>query len=301
MTSSGSRISIITMMGLLIFSTCSIKYASEGKVVDPGNEAYKAAISVVNARYPNGPLAAVEVGTIGYYSTRRIVDLVGLVSDNAEFVTGTNNSLFFADPPRIVLLHSPIWHFEAAIYHDFRFDMLYGPGQVIDNARFPMQYYVLREDGDALSEAETKAFIQTHYPPFVPVTDMDLENMERLTEGHCILDTINGRLANEEVIEVPKTVVHFAGWAVDRTQEHISQDAFIFLTSNTQGTFSIPVTRVNRPDVVANLGNERYLMAGYEAEGAILDLPPGDYKIRLIQHQGTSHVYCDLDARLAIR
>jgi hypothetical protein len=299
--SSDSRVVTAGMIGLLILSAYSIKHSSERETIDPRNEAYKTAISVIDAHCPGGSLAAVEVGTIGYYSARPIIDLAGLVSDNAEFISGRNNSLFFTNPPQIVLLHSPIWHFEAAIYHDFHFDMLYGPGQVIDIPRFPMQYYVLREDGGTLSEAETEAFIQAHYPPFASVMDTDLENMERLTDGHCILDTINGRLADEEVIDVPRTVIHFAGWAVDRTQELVSQDAFIFLISNTQGTFSIPVTRVNRPDVVANLGDERYLMAGYEAEGSILDIPPGDYKIELIQRQGTGQVYCNLGPRLTIR
>jgi hypothetical protein len=299
--SSDSRVVASGMIGLLILSACSIKYASERKVVDTRNEAYKAAISVVNARYPDGALAAVEVGTIGYGSTRRIVDLAGLVSDNAEFVTGRNNSLFFANPPRIVLMHSPIWPFEGAIYHDFRFNMLYERGQEIDNPRFPMQCYVLREDAGAPTQAEMNAYIQSHYPSFVLVTNMDLANMVRLTEGYCILDTINGGLANVGVTEVPKTVVHLAGWAVDRTQQHVSQDAYIYLVSNTQTAFSIPARRVNRPDVAANLGNDDYLQAGYEAEGAVLDVPSGDYEIRLIQRQGAAYVYCDFGMRLAIQ
>ncbi len=295
-----SQVTASLILVLMLLSAYSISHFADRKSTDQRTKSYGNIISTINARHPEGSLAAVEVGTIGYHTDREIIDLIGLVSENEEYISGENNDLFFADPPQLVLFHSPVWHFEEAIFRDIRFDMLYGPGQEINDPQYPMQYFILEDSKGSLSQAEMEEYIRNHYPSFTMVTDADMEPLESLSDGHCFLDTINGVMTTDPTIETSKTVIHFAGWAIDNSSDHLAQDLQIQLISRSQSVYSLDAKRVSRPDVAKNLDNEAYQMAGYEADGAVLEIPSGEYTIRLIQHYGPLSRYCDFDTRLVI-
>ena len=65
---------------------------------------------------PSATIAAVEIGYIGWYSRRRIVDVLGLVNPlNAEFIKGKDlHSWLGHYQPDYILMHSPGWSLEAA-------------------------------------------------------------------------------------------------------------------------------------------------------------------------------------------
>ena len=137
-------------LGALLFAGMKASLVLENQSRDGRDVSYQGTAARLQADgIPYGPIAAAEVGTIGYYfPDHQIVDIVGLTSANPEYVTGRHNDRFFSAPPPTVLLHSPAWPLELALYNDARFQMLYdGPREI--SALIPMQYFVLKTGAHA--------------------------------------------------------------------------------------------------------------------------------------------------------
>jgi hypothetical protein len=66
---------------------------------------------------PDASVAMVEVGIIGYYSERRVVDILGLVSPkNAESLGERHfDEWLQRDAPDFILVHAPIWPHEEGV------------------------------------------------------------------------------------------------------------------------------------------------------------------------------------------
>jgi len=64
----------------------------------------------------NASIAMVEIGTIGWYSDRRIIDILGLVNKfNADYITKGDVTSWIKDyQPDYILKHEPIWPHEKA-------------------------------------------------------------------------------------------------------------------------------------------------------------------------------------------
>ena len=108
-------------------------------------DAYRRLSDAINLKVPPGTLAALEVGVLGYYSGREILDLAGLTTGRGEFVTGANDDLFFTIRPRVVVLHSKGWGMERAIRNDSRFDTTYMIGGAVESSGYEkMFFFVLR-------------------------------------------------------------------------------------------------------------------------------------------------------------
>jgi hypothetical protein len=62
-------------------------------------------------------VAVVEIGTIGWYSKRRIIDILGLVTaDVSSYVAeGDFESWLKLFPPDYIVVHEPLWEFERVI------------------------------------------------------------------------------------------------------------------------------------------------------------------------------------------
>ncbi len=109
---------------------------------------YTAISKQVEAAYPPerfpGELAATEVGSIGFHTSRPIVDIIGLTSVRGPYVTPESMDEFFAAPPRFVLLHAPPWRFETALYNDPRFGASFACVQEYASANYPMRLFMLR-------------------------------------------------------------------------------------------------------------------------------------------------------------
>jgi len=84
---------------------------------------------------PDAKIAAAEIGTIGWYSKRYIIDIVGLISPpNADFIAQRRYTEWLQHyHPDYILIHDPPWAIEKGILdhanavefvwdHSFRFD-----------------------------------------------------------------------------------------------------------------------------------------------------------------------------------
>jgi hypothetical protein len=63
----------------------------------------------------NAKIAAVEIGTIGWYSDRHIIDILGLVNPlNARFIGERRFEEWLNHySPDYILIHDPLWPHEA--------------------------------------------------------------------------------------------------------------------------------------------------------------------------------------------
>src|SRR5262249_4189094 len=121
----------------------SIYDAYRNPARDSRDECYHQAIQIVNAgNYPDGSLAALEVGALGYLTERPVVDLLGLTSPNPQYITHEHLDTFFADPPQLVLIREPPGPFLRALANDPRFKMVYGEGDFITIQPFPIRLYI---------------------------------------------------------------------------------------------------------------------------------------------------------------
>lgn len=117
--------------------------------LDPREAAYREVSQVIRERFSSAKTIALEeVGTVGFLvgPPLRIVDLMGLTSDNPPYYLGHENDRFFSAPPELVVMRfqgekaqtpqTVSWG-EAAIYTDERFQSLYELVWRTNEPRFP--------------------------------------------------------------------------------------------------------------------------------------------------------------------
>jgi hypothetical protein len=66
----------------------------------------------------NAKIAAIEIGTIGYYSNRYIIDILGLVNEHNARAIGEKRLDGWLDyfTPDYLIVHTPVWPMEYSIY-----------------------------------------------------------------------------------------------------------------------------------------------------------------------------------------
>lgn len=102
----------------------------------------------------NATVAMVEIGTVGWYSERWIVDILGLVSDyNAEYIGQRKFSAWLMHyQPDYILRHSPSWGHEQSIIP------LESNGMYVPVGNFPFDKYVLLQRSPTVSAETIKAY-----------------------------------------------------------------------------------------------------------------------------------------------
>ncbi len=100
-------------------------------------EAYKqAGIAINEMTSKNATLCCFEVGVLGYFSERTIIDPLGLVTPDIAHYTYKSDfeSLLRNHHPDYILLHQPLWEFEKLLIDSEYFRQRY---HWIDTFRFP--------------------------------------------------------------------------------------------------------------------------------------------------------------------
>jgi hypothetical protein len=286
------QIYTIVLILFLVLSLISITRSIKNTETDARDAAYRKIALKTKQQYPEGSLAVVEAGTIGYFTDYEIIDITGLTSGGAEFISGENNDLFFENPPDMILFHSPLWHFEKEIFQDIRLEILYNKDVEYKDPNFPMTLYVLQKENFPLTEEIIKSYIRDNYTPFVINPEVSLSDMNELTGDNCYLDTVNEQSRNIDI--TIKHFLHLKGWAIDMDNEKTPENITLILISDSDLVYSIKGKRLERIDVADVFNNQSYLLSGFGAEGSVLDIPNGGYSIKIIQWSDKEKSYCDL-------
>jgi len=268
----GQPVAVVLYLGVLAFAVMRARpligphYPQDAREV-----AYQKVVAAMVAnRIPAGPIALAEVGTVGYHlPDHSLIDLIGLVSANPEYASGRHSDQFFSAPPSTVLFHAPsAWPTERAIFEDIRFRMLYDGPVAITNVDPQMQYFTLRPGVGPPTPDDVASYVEREYPRFQLESASPLVDARPSGDALCMLDQVNGQLASGP-LQVPRLLLSLIGWAYDRTEPGLPTEVFALLTSGVN-RYSMPATRVSRPDVATAFKEPRFEMSGYTLQGSIV-------------------------------
>ena len=105
---------------------------------------------------PNASVAMIEIGTVGWYAHRKIVDILGLVNPyNADYIArGDLYGWLYRYQPDYILRHDPIWAWEKSSVI-LEKSGAYVPAQGFDHPRF-----VLLKKTDKYTDAEIAKYFR---------------------------------------------------------------------------------------------------------------------------------------------
>jgi hypothetical protein len=269
---------------------------ADGYPRDHRDEVYAQVVREVDRLAPNARvLAALEVGTIGDLTRRRIVDLTGLTSANPEYLTGGHTDQFFARPADVVVLHEPPWHFERAIADDVRFSLLYRAAGGVKDPGLPMSIFTRNPASEGL---DAVAFVREQHPSVTASS----ERAEPSPLARCVVDSLNGRSGTAvSRLRTKALLVAVRGWAVVSSWAALPPALTLRLQSDA-AAYDLEVPRDARPDVASALSQPAFEQAGFTARAAITEVPPGNYNLLLGQRSAEGEmVWCEPGSELLVR
>lgn len=277
---------------MLIPAVLTLRSSYENPKVDQRDSSYTHIIKEVDKLYGQGRLTTMEVGSIGFNTNRTIVDICGLVSEKGQFLTVQRMDVFYSDPPELLLFHDPIWGYEAAIYTDYRFPVVYKLGMKIHDSYLPMQLYVRKDNFDLNNINEQ---LLEMYPAYQLDTRFNLNTLRPLSDGVVCLDMINAQLVKHGSLPIQdRPVLHLQGWAFDRKRNMVPGDIFILLIHEDGRIYSLRAERYVREDVAVLFKNSDLRMSGFQATGVIISLPRGAYKMVVAQQIQDYYYYVEM-------
>jgi hypothetical protein len=292
-------IPIATSVLFLLFWS---KYLNTSTLLEPKTESYRRTITLIDQKIDKSVnLGVLEAGVPGFYTSRKIVDLTGLTSTNLEYVTGKNNDKFFSNPPKILLLHEPPWHFERAVFDDLRFKIMYRHLFVSQDPYMPMSVYQIDRSISQPSESDINNYIKAHYQP-PKTSNIILEQLEIPDpEAVCIIDQINGSIVKSDKIIINK-VLSLHGWAVELNSTNLDTNPTLLLV-NAKASYQFPLSRRQRPDVALHLANSLFNNSGIIGEFSLTGIPKGDYEIAIQQYSKIvgDNIFCAPKVRLEVK
>jgi hypothetical protein len=228
-------------------------------------------------------IAALEVGTLGYYTiNNRVIDLIGLASENPEYISKENIDHFFDQPPRIVILHQPLWHFEKALADDIRFKILYSKGVSLENGAVPLQYFLLKQNADLSSQQAIKDYLLENFSGMVAEDRLTSSPITASPEALCVIDIINGQL-HPDVTTKTSYTLSISGWAVVPKAQNPESDAVRLLLIDDQAipVYSAQLNRTSRPDVGEHIQRPELDRLGIESNTHLLNIEKGSYRLAI--------------------
>lgn len=220
-------------LGYIIFSFTCLNNIPRGGIV-PYQELGKKIARISSA---NSVVAAVEIGAIGYYSQREIVDILGLVNpDNARYI-GERDFDEWTKQYQVnyFVAHQPAWDHELSLFTLGFSEQLLEVCGASTNPNFVL-YKVTRN-------AEPGIIHCAELPWKVGLTS---ESVSETTHGIGYIDSVR----------VVGNFLRLVGWAQNNGQP-ITQLGF-------QGAKSVMWRKQSRPDVVMRFNNSALEWTGFE-------------------------------------
>ena len=143
----------VFLCAVTIFSLTKVVSFKEGV----RNEAYATIGSWIKTNTPSSAtVAMVEIGTVGWYADRRIIDILGLVNKyNAEYISkGDLYGWLYRYQPDYILRHDPIWRWEKST------EILERSGAYASMQQFNFPGYVLLRKTDKYSDDEIAKYFR---------------------------------------------------------------------------------------------------------------------------------------------
>lgn len=134
---------MLVITGISIFGLKNVKT----DFFDVRTDVYRQLAEKIAVQTPVGDrIAAVEVGVVGYYSRRPMIDIVGLTTPYGEFITGEHNARLFEElKPEVIIMHTPLMPHEQAVFGDPRFVSHYRQQDLVLFTGYPELSFFVRQ------------------------------------------------------------------------------------------------------------------------------------------------------------
>jgi hypothetical protein len=246
-------------------------------------------------------VALVEIGTVGWYSERYIIDILGLVNPYNAKLIGERKFAKWLEyyEPDYILVHDPLWG------HEISADMLIKKDLYKKDEQFDFKGYMLLKK----ATSEKPSITQEQFEEF---QRQQLANLSAVIEpkplneklgGLCSLDTINGSITRSETVS-RKTPLSISGWIVDNTTTGATHGKVVIRISSTDGASSFYASASNqmisRPDVASALKNPNFEKSGFNLIVSLRTTPTGQYKLELMQFDNQTLLICPDKGNLVI-
>lgn len=261
-------------------------------------EINKPGLGYVNASYrdigvwleghtsPSAKIAMVEIGTVGWYSDRYVIDILGLVNPSNERFIGERHFEKWLDTykPDYILLHDPFWPHESGV-------------SIVD----PVACGEFLED------------INFKFPGFKMLINSNLDQKLRQT-GKIILDKNKASLEKinlhpEDGGSIPYIVDYLGdrgrcivikGWAVFPNNKNV-KDCKIFIVLRTNASTYVYNSKSQyRPDVTASFHGSNHDYAGFTSIIDKSELKFGVYDFGLYLEGRNSKIFTFTNKRIEI-
>lgn len=239
----------------------------------------RAAIAVEDdIRFPPGPLAALETGTLGFYSRRQMLDLTGLTSRNTQFIDGKHNDQFFEISPAAIVLHNPPLRQEESIAADPRFSFLYDKVVSLTTAPIPLELFARTKR----SAPEVKEEITASVKGFDPIL---MVNPVASPQAQCRIDFINGeRMVGRTLFRTNSPLLDIRGWAIRKDVEiDPKEDVRIILIGDLGKAFAVYSPRHQLTDSRITGKPDIFRHAGFSIVTHLYAVPRGRYGVMIWQ------------------
>ena len=247
-------------------------------------------------------IAMVEVGTVGWYSDRYIIDVLGLVNPhNAQFIGEKKFTkwLEFYNPDYF-LVHNPLWG------HEISAKVLIKNNWYKEDSRFNFPGYLLlkRIVQNQAPITEQDMYINENLnsnPIYFTITSPTIEGPV-IAGGNCALDTINGVITKMSTIARKDPLV-IGGWAADIISGKIPSPVIARLTQVDNSTvfYATISDRIFRPDVAAHFKNPAIEKSGFNFTASLNEIPSGHYVLEFLQPALDKVLLCADQGRIIIQ
>lgn len=140
-----------------------------------------------------------------------------------------------------------------------------------------------------------KSFVTKILPASILCTALISGCDNKVSEGTCAVDTVNGVLAGEVTKVKKPAILPVSGWAFDDRSRSVPAEVSIELLSS-DGKVSVTgaaARGTKRPDVAKVYGSEEYIAAGFDGAVNVEKAPLGRYSIWIIQKSGATQLSCN--------
>ena len=253
---------------------------------DARDFAYTKIIKIIENKYEGKSLGVTEVGTIGFHSKKRIVDIVGLTSKSEQFVTQNRMDDFYNNPPELLLLHSPPWDLEHSIFLDSRFEKAYSLREKFNELPKPMSLFVRKPNYKKITNKhQTERFILAELRG---INLKDVIYNSRKVSARA--GRINGKIV-PTIFKVRSSNIHqFKGWAINHAGKTSPSEIWIVLKLKEKFYFAEAV-RFDRPDVALHFNHAGYLKSGFFLNARLHEIPAGNYSFNIGQRLSDGKIH----------
>ena len=261
----------------IIFSIFCFYVYKKPYQFDGRKDAYQKTAETILKFHPKS-IAALETGSLAYYTHTTMVDLTGLTTRNKPYIIPDYIDNFFNNEnlPEIVVVHNPRWHFENTVVQDVRFQAFYDGPNIVEHPIMSMAFYVLNTERAKLGNQAVEDFV---YSKYKKIESIALSQVSPNPKALCIVDQINGSLTLSDTVTVNQRLLSINGWGVPgRDVSSLNEISFI-LHGTVNKNFSCQVRRKSRVDVAKDLGNINLNNAGFDGSCLLPENINGKFEI----------------------